>query len=375
MQSRFDPNDPELAHLFKDLEEEPDDSDDALPAPEAIEPWRAKLMYGAHGAIRPVLTNACILIRNLPELAGLFHYNELFGRPSPTRECSFLSAKPGLALAAIDAARVTDWIGQTEMIAFSHQIIEVAMGVVAHESSVDPVREYLRSVQCGGLRYMTEDGPPLLSRLFGVDDDDEIAQRLLRAWILGAARRVLEPGCKFDYMLVLEGPQGIGKSRSLRALVPEPRWFREGPIDFLTKDGAQENQGCWIREIGELSGTEGRDINRMKQYISRQEDAYRPPYEPGVQVFPRRVVFAGTTNQEHYLNDSTGGRRFWPIKVSHKPQVDELARVRDAIWAEATTLLEYSMPDKFLDPDWEREVLAPEQKKRLARRRNRNSDD
>jgi predicted P-loop ATPase len=180
-------------------------------------------------------------------------------------------------------------------------------------------------------------------------------------WLTSAVARAFQPGAKADCCLILEGSQGIGKSSALRLLGGE--WFTDDLPDLGTKDSALQLRGVWIVEISELASFRGIEANRIKAFISRQSDRYRPPYARKPIEAPRQCVFAGTANQSVYLHDETGGRRFWTFRCGCL-KADELARDRDQLWAEA--LLRYrSGAPWWLDSDELNKEAEVAQRQRL----------
>jgi len=191
--------------------------------------------------------------------------------------------------------------------------------------------------------------------------------------MISAVARVFKPGCKADHALILEGPQGALKSTAAATLALEPAWFADEIADLGTKDSAQDLRGKWIIELGELSAMRRGEVERVKAFLSRREDHYRPSYGPRSQDFPRQCVFIGTTNADTYLADETGGRRFWPVKVG-AIKIDALSRDREQLWAEAVVAyrqgerwwLEREVEDaareeqeeRRIDDPWEQHVLA-----------------
>ena len=156
-----------------------------------------------------------------------------------------------------------------------------------------------------------------------------------RKFLIAAVRRVRQPGCKFDNILVLEGAQGAGKSRSGRALCPNEDWFSENvSLNQEAKEIIEQTEGKWIAEIGELAGLSKRDAEHVKQMLSRQSDEFRLAYGRLKATRPRQFVMLATTNQSTYLTDPTGNRRFWPVKVD-KIDISAIERDRDQLWAEA----------------------------------------
>lgn len=155
--------------------------------------------------------------------------------------------------------------------------------------------------------------------------------------MISAVARVFEPGCKADCCLILEGEQGIRKSTALRVLT-QP-WFTDEIADIGSKDAALQTRGVWVIEIAELDSMSRSDIGKIKAFMSRMTDRFRPPYGKRPIDSPRQCVFAGSVNHGTYLRDETGGRRFWPVKCEAPViDVDTLATVRDQLWAEAAYL-------------------------------------
>ena len=152
-------------------------------------------------------------------------------------------------------------------------------------------------------------------------------------WLISAVARVYAPGCKVDHMLVLEGPQGIGKSRALRILAGD-EYFCDSMPDIHSKDASLQTFGAWVIEWAELDAMNRAEATAVKDFITRQFEELRLPYGKRTVKVPRQCVFAGTTNTDGYLKDETGNRRFWPV-VCGKIDCNRLAEDRDQIWAEA----------------------------------------
>jgi predicted P-loop ATPase len=151
-------------------------------------------------------------------------------------------------------------------------------------------------------------------------------------WLVSAVARVLRPGAKADCCLILEGAQGIRKSTALRTLAGE--YFTNELADLGSKDAAMQTRAVWIIELSELDNLSHSEVARIKAFMSRTTDRFRPPYGMRLVELPRQCVFAGTVNHSTYLREETGGRRFWPGACG-RIDVDGLARDRDQLWAEA----------------------------------------
>jgi predicted P-loop ATPase len=182
------------------------------------------------------------------------------------------------------------------------------------------------------------DGVPRIDRwlidLAGADDT-EYVRRASRAWLIAAVRRARKPGCRFDQMLVLDGPQGTGKSRALQLLAVENAWFGDDlPIEGVARELIEATAGKWIVEASELGRLGAETAAALKACLSRTYDEARLAYQREVTRSPRQFVIVGTTCAAEYLSDATGNRRIVPISVRHF-DLAKLAEIRDQLWAEA----------------------------------------
>jgi predicted P-loop ATPase len=210
-----------------------------------------------------------------------------------------------------------------------HMIDALRLECVDH--SFDPVGDYLDGVKWDGVPRI--DG--WLTQYCGAADTP-LNRAFARKVLVAAVRRVREPGYKFDFMLVLEGPQGQGKSTMLRVLAGDANFSDAEIIGDRKREQQEAIQGIWIYEIGELEGMSKHDVTAIKLFLSKTHDSARPAYGRTRVDRPRRCIFVGTTNDDSYLRDTTGNRRFWPVKLrAGLIDVDEIARDRDELWAEA----------------------------------------
>jgi putative DNA primase/helicase len=167
---------------------------------------------------------------------------------------------------------------------------------------------------------------------FGASDTIYSREVGLR-FMISAVARVMSPGCKADHVLILEGPQGSQKSTAACILAGE-RWFTDELSELGSKDAALQLRGRWIIEMAELDALRKSEATRIKAFLSRRTDRFRPPSGRAVATIPRQCVFIGTTNSDGYLKDESGGRRFWPIRCG-RISVDAIGNDRDQLWAEA----------------------------------------
>jgi predicted P-loop ATPase len=219
-----------------------------------------------------------------------------------------------------------DWL-QHHRIYVSVEIAGLAVQTVAKESCFHPVRKSLDSLKWDGTKRI--DG--WLSLYLGVAPSPYVNAVGAR-WLISAVARIYEPVVKADCALILEGEQGLMKSTALKALA-EP-WFTDEIADLGSKDAAMQTRGVWLIEIAELDSMSRAEVSRIKSFISRSTDRFRPPYGKRLIESPRQCVFAGSVNHSTYLRDETGGRRFWPVTCT-RILISELRRDRDQLWAEA----------------------------------------
>jgi hypothetical protein len=219
---------------------------------------------------------------------------------------------------------------------FRKDDIDDALQLIAWQRSYHPVREYLKGVEWDGKPRVDT----LAQNAFGIPIATEkgaLASHLLRKWLLSAAARAMVPGCHVDHVLILVGEQGINKSTFFRVLAGED-WFLDAPLDIGSKDAYMQIRYRWIIEWAELESLQrARHVNSVKAFISQRGDIFRPPFGRKVINSPRSCVFVGTTNENGFLADNTGNRRYWPIECLRPVDVDYVIKNRDQIWAEVMT--------------------------------------
>jgi predicted P-loop ATPase len=218
----------------------------------------------------------------------------------------------------------------------SVEIAGLAVQTVAKGNCYHPVRNYLNSLTWDGTSRL--DG--WLSLYLGVVPSPYVAAVGAR-FLISAVARIYEPGAKADCALILEGAQGLMKSTALRALAGD--FFTDDIAELGTKDAALQTRGAWIIEIPELDSMGRVDVSKVKSFISRSSDRFRPPYGKRLIDSPRQCVFAGSVNHSAYLRDETGARRFWPV-ACERILIEELKRDRDQVWAEATAQYRKGQP-------------------------------
>lgn len=297
--------------------------------------WAEELRLNSKtGECEPCIENALLILRNDPNLRGAFGYNELAGH------AAFLRGVPWHRLR--DAGRSGDWwrdVDDSYLRAYMERVwrfvgkdkIQDAWNAVVEEQRYHPVRDYLRGIVWDGVERVDE----LLIRYLDADDT-EYVRAVTRKWMVGAVRRAMVPGCQFDAMLVLYGPQGVGKSRFGRIL--SRGWFTDslGRMD-AGKDSYERLNGVWIAEVAELAAARKSEMEDIKNFITKTSDTYRGAYERQTRERKRQCVFYGSTNTVDMLRDATGNRRFWVVDVKGRDRgrLEGLEQVVDQLWAEA----------------------------------------
>lgn len=215
---------------------------------------------------------------------------------------------------------------------------DLTTNVLAHRRTYHPVRDYLAARQAewdGTERIGRASGAASWLTTYGGAEDSAYIRAVGRIVLVAACRRARDPGCKFDEMLVIESPQGTGKSTALRVLAVRRAWFTDDlPLGEDSKVLIEQTRGKWIVEVPELVGMSKHDRNRLKSCLSRDRDVARGAYAREVEEHPRQFVMFATTNDAEYLGDMTGERRWWPARVV-RFDLAALERDRDQLWAEA----------------------------------------
>lgn len=336
--------------------------------------WRNALLKTEKGAIKAVRENIVLALDGLPakglpgvlEARGVIAWNEFTNdvvklRPSPWGTGTGRWKEE-------DDLLMGEWLVREHWLpSVARQTLEEATRMVACRHTFHPVRKYLQGLKWDGVKRLWVWVRTACLEPDEWDDDDPLQQYLSRAgtyYLMGMCQRVLQPGCKFDYMLVLESPQqGRGKSSLFRVLGGE--YFADTGVVLGDKDSYQQLQGRWMYEMGELDAMGKAEITKVKLYIASQSDYFRASFDRRARDYPRQVVFGGTTNDDQYLIDSSGNRRFWPVRVTRQVDLDWVRENRDQLFAEAVARLAagkrwYPLPDE------EKALFVRQQEQRRA---------
>jgi putative DNA primase/helicase len=308
-----------------------------------------KLSLKSNRDFRPSVGNLLTIFREDPAWKGIIGFNELESsvsvtRRPPTRPRDLQSVSKDFVGAWKEefTTATIAWLEATYSIHASFEAIGLAIQTVAQDNRIHPVRDYLRS--------LVWDGVPRLARFaadyLNVGENDgeppTYSAEVGKILLLSAVARAMEPGCKVDTIVVLEGSQGRGKSTALRVLAGDA-YFTDSEIDFGNKDAYQSIAGKWIVELAEVDKHRGRDASQVKAFISSQSDRYRPSYGRVASDHKRGCVLVGTTNADDYLTDATGNRRWLPLRVG-VVHLERLRRDRDQLWAEAVAAYDGKEP-------------------------------
>jgi hypothetical protein len=301
------------------------------------EPWRNNLIVSATGSPKPLLANAITALRDAPAWQGVLSFDEfafetIVEAAPPWWMDLYWDPRPW---SPHDDLLVTDWL-QRRGIGVTVAVAAQAVETVARDRTFHPVRDYLGGLQHDGKARLGS----WLSACLGAEQT-AYNEAVGRAMLVAAVARIFNPGCKVDNVPIFEGEQGARKSTAVKTLF-EP-WFSDELADLGSKDAAMQTRGVWGIEVSELDAMSRMEVSRIKAFITRTVDRFRPPYGSRIIDSPRSCVFWGTTNAEGYLKDETGGRRFWPVKVG-KIDIDQLLKDRDQLWAEAVVLFDAKVP-------------------------------
>lgn len=338
--------------------------------PGTAKPWTAFLQLSDEGEAINNLANAMTALRSAPELRGCFRFDEMLQvavlvRPLP-------KGKPGILPRPVrdtDVSITQEWLQRNELRRLGKDIVHQAVALRGEENAFHPVRNYLN-----GLRW---DRKPRLKTWLAfyagcepdekLSDEEKALQReyisaIGRMFLISMVARVMRPGCKVDYMLILESTQGEGKSTIGEILGGQ--WFSDS-LPNIGSDAVRVSQhlrGKWLIEIGELSAMSKAETEDLKAFLTRKEEQFTPKYGRLEVTEPRQCAFMGTTNKSTYLRDETGARRFWPAKAG-TIDATALAEDRDQLFAEA--VMAYRSGEQWWpDRDFEKKFIQPQQEAR-----------
>jgi len=296
--------------------------------------WKRYLLrQGRGGEIVPCMANVYDILKNDERWNGVFAFNEHSMRPTKLKKPPYWDKSGEVGdFTDIDASMCAMWLTRLYRFNPSPELTNKTIEALSHAQAFHPVKTYLNGLKWDGARrvdtwlldYMNVPVTPY-------------SKRIARWFLMGMVKRVLEPGCKFDYCLVFEGKQGRKKSAAFRVLAGE--WFGDTDLDLQNKDSMSALRGKWLYEFAELGSLARAESTRQKSFLSRQVDEFRPVFGTREIRCPRQLVFGGTTNEWEWNKDATGGRRFWPIPVDSDVDIEGLEQARDQLFAEAMVMV------------------------------------
>lgn len=304
-----------------------------------IEMLKEKLIHNEKGNVTQVIENCETVVREDELLNGAVRLNRMTGRLEIQKDMGWSRAGP--AVSDNDMNNILSYMARNYDLR-ADKLCWRAITTAAYENGFHPIREYLEGLEWDG----TERIRHALRHFLGAPED-ELTHQCMKMFMIGALRRIYEPGCKFEYVLTLVGGQGIGKSTFFRFLAIRDKWFTDDLVGFKSSRIFEKISGHWIIEMSEmLAIMNAKGADEVKSFLSRQSDVYRDPYAVFPDDRPRQCVFGATTNRVKCLPfDRTGNRRFLPVLVDEaQAEVHILENEAESrayieqMWAEAMVL-------------------------------------
>lgn len=317
----------------------PADSESNLPANSAgaetkeDTPAWVDYLLCKRGDLVACLANVVDILENDKRWKGVVAYDEFGLRVVKLKQPPYWNGKGEIGeWNAQDDARTAMWITKIYRFSPSAGMVAEAIEVMARNNTINPPKDWLEGLKWDEVNRVDT----WMLDYMGIPISD-YTKRVARWFFMGMVKRVFEPGCKFDYCLVLEGSQGRKKSSALAAIGGD--WYGDTDLDLHNKDSMSALRGKMLYEFSELGSVAKAEATKQKSFLSRQVDEYRPVYGRREIRAPRQLVFTGTTNEWEWNKDPTGGRRFWPVSVNEEIDVDGLKAAREQLFAEAVVMV------------------------------------
>lgn len=301
---------------------------------ESDDAWMAQLSRTQKGEIHKTTSNIMLIMENDRELKNKIVLDEFASRGMAVGALPWNGETDPRMWTDVDSAGMRDYLENHYGITGVAKVDD-ALSLIAFKHRINQVADYLNSVKWDKKPRINT----LLHDYLGAEQNAYTAA-VMRKSLAAAVARAIKGAVKYDYMPILVGPQGKGKSTFLGKLGKD--WFCDSLEDFSGKEAAEIIQGQWIVEVGELTAMSKAESAAIKQFLSKKDDVYRAAYGRHAERYPRRCVFFGTSNEAAFLKDVTGNRRFWPVTIDvHEPTKsvwDDLDKEVDQIWAEAKVI-------------------------------------
>jgi predicted P-loop ATPase len=293
--------------------------------------WVGQLTCNKNGKFNNTINNVQLIMEHDAGLRGKYFYDTFKERMTVCGDLPWCKLADRMTTTWTD----TDDAGLRNFLEIKYEIVNTmkigdAVLLAMQSCMRHPVREYLLSLKWDGVAR----ADTIFIDYLGAEDT-EYTRTVTRKALIGAVARIMQPGCKHDHILVLVGPQGCRKSTTLAKLGKS--WFSDSFYTVQGKEAYEQIQGFWLIEMGEMAATRKAELESIKQFVSKQSDSYRAAYAKRTQEHPRQCAFFGTTNDDEFLRDATGGRRFWPVTVTDKGRETGdyfTAEIVDQVWAE-----------------------------------------
>lgn len=287
--------------------------------------------------VMPTYSNLVIILAHDPALAGLLGFDEFRGEPVMLKKPPVddgVAELPGpypRPWRQQDISALHSFMERNHSPKFSHPgTVERAMLQVCGNTPIHPVRDWINQLVWDGTERL--DG--WLEAVFGVPQTP-YTRAVARKTLVAAVRRVRQPGCKFDHILVLQGAQDFAKSLAIETLATSQYFSDSLPLNLADKDAMMGLRGRWFIEFGEIEHLARNTSGLTKAFITRHNDIYRAPYGKTQETHPRQCIIFGTTNETHYLRDDTGNRRYWPVLCANHASTNWIEDNREQLFAEA----------------------------------------
>lgn len=331
---------------------------DKVDNPKNVFEVKALLVTNDKGKPAQTIDNICTVLRNDPALKDKLKYNTLSYSTYIFGDVPWERIENYREWTNTDDSSLKCYIESNYGLRSTERIMD-AFNIVTNENRFNPVVEYLESLKWDGKPHIEN----LLPNYLGVEKT-EYTIEAMKLFMLGAINRAYYPGCKFDYMPVLVGEQGVGKSTFFRILAGNDNWYND---NFNTVDGdkaAEKLRGMWIVELAELLAVKrSQAVESIKAFLTSTVDTYRPPYQRRTEQRPRMCVFGGTTNSTQFLTDRTGNRRYLPLLVRKDHVKKSMFKDKEAViedfaqaWAEAMHIFKSENPPLIFPEHLQEEV-------------------
>jgi len=300
--------------------------------------WRQYLERYEKGKYKPTLHNCLTILTHVCGTQKLVGRNEFANNDYYLVDTPWKSRR-GEPVSDQDIVRIKVFCMQHFGIEFGANVINDALIEIADNNRFHPVKDWLLTLEWDGIERINS----WLKDYAGAEGPEPYLSAVSRKLLVAMIARIFKPGVKFDQLVILEGNQGAGKSTLLRKLAGND-WFSDAPLNIGDKDAILTMQSKWLIELGELSSLNKAEVDVLKSFLSQQVDRIRAPYGKRIEEHPRQCVILGTTNNDEYLRDLTGNRRFWPIKTTGKIRFNEIEKIRSQLFAEALCYFKLDEP-------------------------------